>query len=86
MLFPKPLIIKREMDAHAHKAEHDDQHNEKSIPLQDKPGTVVLDQENHALLQEVEYHPKHQEDDWRAKHQTQTVSSYKLKDLLVKEP
>ena len=37
MLIPKPLILKKELDAHAHAAEHDDVHNEKSIPLQEKP-------------------------------------------------
>lgn len=60
MLFPKPLILKKEIDAHAHAAEHDDQHNEKSIPLQEKPATAALAQENHALLQEVEYQHHHQ--------------------------
>ena len=27
MLFPKPFYIKRQMELHAHQAEHDDQHN-----------------------------------------------------------
>ena len=63
MLIPKPLILKKEMEAHAHAAGHDDVHNEKSIPLQEK----ALDHEAQALvpshgtpdpekaLQEVEY-------------------------------
>jgi len=37
MLLPKPLILKKELDAHAHAAHHDDVHNEKSIPLEEKP-------------------------------------------------
>jgi hypothetical protein len=37
MLIPKPLILKKELDAHAHAAHHDDVHNEKSIPLEEKP-------------------------------------------------
>jgi vacuolar-type H+-ATPase subunit I/STV1 len=40
MLFPKPFIIKKHMEHHAHQAQHDDQHNEKSIPLEEKPGAV----------------------------------------------
>ena len=51
------------MDAHAHAAEHDDVHNEKSIPLQEKahdpeaqalvPSQGTPDPEK--ALQEVEY-------------------------------
>lgn len=51
------------MDAHAHAAEHDDVHNEKSIPLQEKahdpeaqalvPSHGTPDPEK--ALQEVEY-------------------------------
>jgi V-type H+-transporting ATPase subunit a len=46
MLLPKPLILKKEMEAHAHAAEHDDVHNEKSIPLEEK----ALDPEAQALV------------------------------------
>jgi len=58
MLLPKPLIIKQEMDAHAHAAEHDDIHNEKSIPLQEKP--LSSDPEAKPLLPTPGQHVDHE--------------------------
>ena len=47
MLFPKPFIIKAEMERHALQAHHDDSHNKESIPMQDKP--VHVDEKQHLL-------------------------------------
>ena len=93
MLLPKPLILKKEMEAHAHAAEHDDIHNKKSVPLEEKP----FDHEalplvpnatpaHEELVQQVEYQKHHQDDDWRTKQNSHLVSSLKMKDLLSKEP
>jgi hypothetical protein len=68
MLFPKPLILKKEMEAHAHAAAHDDVHNERSIPLEEKvhdPEAQALVPAAHStpgpekLVQEVEYQKPH---------------------------
>ena len=37
MLFPKPLILKKEMEHHAHQALHDDMHNKESKELKEIP-------------------------------------------------
>ena len=39
MLFPKPLILKKEMEHHAHQALHDDVHNKESKELKEIPLT-----------------------------------------------
>ena len=37
MLFPKPFILKKEMELHAHQAENDDVHNKQSMQLEEIP-------------------------------------------------
>lgn len=37
MLFPKPFIIKKQMEQHAHQAHHDDIHNHEAVQMEEKP-------------------------------------------------
>jgi len=66
MLFPKPYVLIKEMNEHAHKAEHDDLHNKDAVHMQEQQlNTIHHDEEGKKLLDQVEYQAEHQKNDWR---------------------